>query len=117
MNLFAVHFGKNLHRCRSGLSQETLAVCASLHRTEIGLLEREERLPRIDTLLKLAGGLEPALLASSGLYGPAAASVSAPLLLWRRLFPGTISRGGLTPFPCVCSTPIGSCGVTPDYLT
>ena len=59
MKPLAVHFGQNLHRCRkhSGLSQETLAVRASLHRTEIGLLERGERLPRIDTLLKLAGGL------------------------------------------------------------
>jgi transcriptional regulator with XRE-family HTH domain len=55
----ATTFGKNLHRCRkrSGLSQEELAVGASLHRTEIGLLERGERLPRIDTVIKLAGAL------------------------------------------------------------
>lgn len=30
---------------------------ASLHRTEIGLLERGARIPRIDTLAKLAGAL------------------------------------------------------------
>ena len=30
---------------------------ASLHRTEIGLLERGERMPRIDTAIKLAGAL------------------------------------------------------------
>lgn len=55
----AKQFGKNLFRVRrrSGISQEELAVRASLHRTEIGLLERGERLPRIDTALKLAGAL------------------------------------------------------------
>jgi transcriptional regulator with XRE-family HTH domain len=51
--------GKNLlrHRKRRGLSQENLAIHASLHRTEIGLLERGERIPRVDTLIKLAGAL------------------------------------------------------------
>lgn len=55
----ATAFGKNLNRCRkrTGLSQEELAIRASLHRTEIGLLERGERLPRIDTVIKLAGAL------------------------------------------------------------
>lgn len=58
MNI-AEEFGKNLHRARkrAGVSQEHLAVLATLHRTEIGLLERGERLPRIDTALKLAGAL------------------------------------------------------------
>lgn len=36
------------------MSQEVAAVRAGLHRTEIGLLERGERIPRIDTLIKLA---------------------------------------------------------------
>ena len=56
----AVRFGKNLAdaRRRSRLSQEALAVGASLHRTEIGLLERGERLPRIDTVVKLAGAMQ-----------------------------------------------------------
>lgn len=59
MNPIAMHFGRNLHRARkqTGFSQEETAVRASLHRTEIGLLERGERLPRIDTLVKLAGAL------------------------------------------------------------
>jgi transcriptional regulator with XRE-family HTH domain len=59
MNFVAATFGKNLarHRRRIGLSQEALALRASLHRTEIGLLERGERTPRIDTIVKLAGGL------------------------------------------------------------
>jgi len=48
-----------MRRCRkrAGISQEALAVLASVHRTEIGLLERGERTPRIDTLVKLAGSL------------------------------------------------------------
>ncbi|HEX8753334.1 MAG TPA: helix-turn-helix transcriptional regulator [Solirubrobacterales bacterium] len=56
----AEQFGRNLIRCRkrADLSQEELGFLASLHRTEIGMLERGIRLPRIDTLLKLAGGLE-----------------------------------------------------------
>ncbi len=56
----AARFGENLIRCRRrvGLSQEELGVRASLHRTQIGLLERGLRLPRIDTLIKLAGALE-----------------------------------------------------------
>lgn len=59
MNPIAVVFGKNVRSHREGakLSQEALAWAAGLHRTEIGLLERGERLPRIDTLVKLAGGL------------------------------------------------------------
>lgn len=41
-----------------------MAFRASLHRTEIGLLERGGRLPRVDTLAKLAGalGVEPGAL-------------------------------------------------------
>jgi transcriptional regulator with XRE-family HTH domain len=53
-------FGENLRRCRKagGLSQEALGERASLHRTEIGLLERGARVPRIDTLIKLATALD-----------------------------------------------------------
>jgi len=52
-------FGENLMliRRRAKLSQEELGFRASLHRTEIGQLERGDRLPRIDTLVKLAGAL------------------------------------------------------------
>jgi transcriptional regulator with XRE-family HTH domain len=45
-------------RRRSGLSQEELGFRAGLHRTEVGLLERGERIPRIDTLVKVAAALE-----------------------------------------------------------
>jgi transcriptional regulator with XRE-family HTH domain len=52
-------FGQNLRRCRrrAGLSQEELGTRSSLHRTEIGLLERGARVPRIDTLIKIASAL------------------------------------------------------------
>jgi transcriptional regulator with XRE-family HTH domain len=52
-------FGRNLARCRrlARLSQEELGARASLHRTEIGMLEHGTRLARVDTLMKLAGAL------------------------------------------------------------
>ncbi len=55
----ALSFGQNLARCRrrARLSQEELAVRASLHRTAVGQLERGERVARVDTLIKLAGSL------------------------------------------------------------
>ena len=56
----AATFGRNLAAARkaAGLSQEEAGIRASLHRTEIGLLERGERVPRIDTAIKLAGAVE-----------------------------------------------------------
>ena len=53
-------FGHNLKgaRRRGGFSQEELASLDSLQRTEIGMLERGIRAPRLDTIIKLAGGLE-----------------------------------------------------------
>lgn len=55
----ADQFGKNLAYCRrrAKLSQEELAVRASLHRTAVGQLERGERVARVDTVVKLAGSL------------------------------------------------------------
>ncbi len=55
----ASRFGRNLARARkrAGMSQEEAGIRASLHRTEIGLLERGERVPRIDTAIKLAGAV------------------------------------------------------------
>jgi transcriptional regulator with XRE-family HTH domain len=55
----AIRFGKNLRslRERAEISQAVLGLRASLHRTEIGLLERGERVPRIDTLIKLTSAL------------------------------------------------------------
>lgn len=55
----AQKFGLNLLilRKRAGLSQEELGFRASLHRTEIGQLEKGTRLPRVDTVIRLAGAL------------------------------------------------------------
>jgi XRE family transcriptional regulator, regulator of sulfur utilization len=60
VSVVARRFGANLHRARkrSGLSQETLAARAELHRTHIGLLEKGARVARIDTLIKLAVALD-----------------------------------------------------------
>lgn len=53
-------FAANLrhHRQRLGLSQEALANLCDLHRTEISLLERCKRSPRLGTIISLARGLE-----------------------------------------------------------
>jgi transcriptional regulator with XRE-family HTH domain len=55
----AQRLGENLRRSRrrAGLSQEQVAIRASLHRTEIGLLERGGRVARVDTLIQLAGAM------------------------------------------------------------
>lgn len=60
MRAVAECFGANLVAAReaAGVSQEELGVRADLHRTEISQLERGLRVPRIDTLIKLAGALE-----------------------------------------------------------
>lgn len=54
-----LRFGQNLARCREGadVSQEELSFRASIHRTEVSLLERGERMPRVDTALRIAGSL------------------------------------------------------------
>jgi len=56
----ADQFGANLAYCRrrAKISQEELAVMASLHRTAVGQAERGERVARVDTLVKLAGSLD-----------------------------------------------------------
>lgn len=84
--IVAARFATNLQRARAaaGLSQEDLGVRASLHRTEISQLERGLRVARIDTLVKLAGGLcvDPGVLLAGidwqpgetrrGQFGPSA---------------------------------------------
>lgn len=45
-------------RERTGLSQEALADICDLHRTEISLLERCKRSPRLETIVILSRGLE-----------------------------------------------------------
>jgi transcriptional regulator with XRE-family HTH domain len=52
-------FAANLREFRNqaGLSQEELADICGLHRTEISLLERCKRSPRLETIVILARGL------------------------------------------------------------
>lgn len=56
----AERIGRNLWRARrrAGFSQEELGALCSLHRTEIGHLEQGRRIPRVDTLMKIAAVLE-----------------------------------------------------------
>ena len=58
--------GRNLAALRknAGFSQEELAFRADVHRTEVSLIERGKRDPRLGTLVKLARALEvaPAIL-------------------------------------------------------
>ncbi|HEY5260912.1 MAG TPA: helix-turn-helix transcriptional regulator [Solirubrobacteraceae bacterium] len=60
MELVREQFAANLrrHRTRVGLSQEALADVCDLHRTEISLLERCKRSPRLETIVILSRGLE-----------------------------------------------------------
>ncbi len=53
-------FSRNLRaqRLRAGLSQEALGYECALHRTEISLLERGGREPRLTTIVKLARALK-----------------------------------------------------------
>lgn len=55
----AGRFAANLRRAReeADLTQEDLAFRAAVHRTQISLLEGGRRLPRFETLVRLAGGL------------------------------------------------------------
>jgi transcriptional regulator with XRE-family HTH domain len=52
-------FAANLrrHRKRFGLTQEALGDRCDLHRTEISLLERGKRSPKLKTLVVLSRGL------------------------------------------------------------
>jgi transcriptional regulator with XRE-family HTH domain len=52
-------FAANLRsaRTKAGISQEELGDRCDLHRTEISLLERAGREPRLATIMKLAGAL------------------------------------------------------------
>lgn len=56
----AERFGRNLVRARerAGMTQQEVGSRASLDRSQLGVMERGERLPRIDTLIRLAGALE-----------------------------------------------------------
>lgn len=67
-------FATNLRRIRAaaGVSQEELGYLCDLHRTEVSLLERAGREPRLATIVKLAGALKttPAQLCEGISYQP-----------------------------------------------
>ncbi len=67
-------FAANLRQARlkAGISQEVLGDLCDLHRTEISLLERAGREPRLSTIVKLAGALEiePAALCEGMAWRP-----------------------------------------------
>jgi transcriptional regulator with XRE-family HTH domain len=71
----AEHFAENLayYHGLSGLSQEALASRAEIHRTQVGDLLRGKQMPRLDTLIKLAGalGVPPADLIEGLEFEPA----------------------------------------------
>lgn len=56
----AQRFSANVRRHRKlpDISQGELATRASLHLTAVGMIERGTRLPRVNTVAKLAGALE-----------------------------------------------------------
>ena len=56
---FAEQFGRNLAYCRrrGKLSQEDLAQRAAIHHTAVSQIEHGKRMPKLDTAVKLAGGL------------------------------------------------------------
>lgn len=55
-----VRFARNAVelRKRAGYPQQLAAERAGLHRTEVSLLERRRRVPKLETILRLAGGAD-----------------------------------------------------------
>jgi transcriptional regulator with XRE-family HTH domain len=71
-------FASNLRKARLAkkISQEELGFQCSLHRTEVSLLERGGREPRLGTIVKLAGALDvdPNMLCTGIAWKPKAGS-------------------------------------------
>jgi transcriptional regulator with XRE-family HTH domain len=74
-------FGANLRECRKrlGISQEEVSFRAETHATVISALELGERVPRIDTFIRVAGALEaaPGELTAGIIWTPAETVVVA----------------------------------------
>ena len=84
-SMLSRRFGVNLRQARGAMSQEEAGIRAELHRTEIGLLERGERVPRIDTLVKLAYAV--------------GVKIECPLFEGIEWTPGVYRRGGFEIVP------------------
>jgi ribosome-binding protein aMBF1 (putative translation factor) len=73
----ATDFGGKLRAARdkAGLTQEDLGGKSGVHRTVVGQLEQGHHIPRLDTIIKLAGGLgiEPCELMADVRWRPASA--------------------------------------------
>jgi transcriptional regulator with XRE-family HTH domain len=85
LQLVLKRFGATLRRVRHAkdISQEELAVRCGLHRTEISLLERGLRSPRLCTLLLLATELEvPMAALVDHLPAPKARRPHTPRARW-----------------------------------
>lgn len=99
-NPTALSFGRRLRACRmrTHITQEALADRAELHRTAISLLERGQRVPRIDTLLRLAAALavEPAKLLAGVHVQPPEGTYTGVEALSPRERDETIEAGLLT---------------------
>ena len=56
----AERFGRNLFEARrqAGLTQGQLGRQASMYQNDVSLIERGQRCPRLDTVVRLAGVLE-----------------------------------------------------------
>ena len=80
METVRTQFAANLrhHRDRAGLSQEALADICDLHRTEISLLERRKRSPRLETIVILARGLQLCLARGTARRDSLSRSAQAP---------------------------------------
>jgi transcriptional regulator with XRE-family HTH domain len=59
-NAAQARFAENVRYLRliAGISQERLAFRAEINRTEVSMMETGQRLPRLLTIVKLAGALE-----------------------------------------------------------
>lgn len=75
MSAASQRFAENLKRelAQSPLSDGEVAVRAEMHRTQIGKLVKGGQVPRLDTLVKLAGalGVKPAVLVEGITWTPA----------------------------------------------
>lgn len=86
-------FGVNLRKARlaARLSQEELGLECGLDRSEVGMLERGEREPKLATLVKLTGGLgiDPKQLYAGLAWDSAAGELS---VIPESLPPGRVKR-------------------------
>ena len=86
MSAVSERFAENLKRqlAKSPLTHDEVSMRAGMHRTQIGKLIKGDQIPRLDTLVKVAGalGIKPAVLIED--------------IVWT---PTTVSKGEFKPSP------------------